>query len=408
MRKKFVFIAGIAAILIFSLLPCLPARAAAVCAKRFEVTYGQSEAREMLALINDLRKPENAWYWDSTDTQQVRPTDLQPLTYDCGLEAIAMQRAAEIALSFSHTRPNGSTCFSAFDEYGYDYYTIGENIAAGYPTGESVFVGWCETDDPYAGQGHRRNMLNGSFTSVGVGHVIYNGRHYWTQEFGAPATGAAYAVPLDAQKTVTVPFGDSHTDANGDGVCDLCGSAPLAITKQPVSVAVVPGKTVTFSVAATGTGTLRYQWYYKKPAAGSVWTSLGANFTKASFSYTMAEKYSGIQYYCKITDDNGSVNSNAATVKALPKITKQPVSAAVAPGKTVTFSVTATGAGTLRYQWYYKKPAAGSVWTSLGANFTKASFSYTMAEKYNGIQYYCKITDDNGSVNSNAAKVSTP
>lgn len=86
-----------------------------------------------------------------------------------------------MAVSYAHTRPNGEDCFSLFDsEYGY----IGENIAAGYQTAEAVFKGWQETNEKYSGQGHRRNMLNSNFKAIGIGHVYYNGYHYWVQEFG--------------------------------------------------------------------------------------------------------------------------------------------------------------------------------------------------------------------------------
>ena len=166
-----------AAILLFAALPTLHAQAASGCEKKITVTYKQSEARKMLSLINNLRKAGNAWYWNETDTAKVTPTDLQPLAYDYELEAVAMQRAAELVESFSHTRPNGESCFTAFTN---DWRALGENIAAGYPSYASVFEGWSETDDPYAGQGHRRNMLSDSFTSVGIGCVEYNGYLYWT------------------------------------------------------------------------------------------------------------------------------------------------------------------------------------------------------------------------------------
>ncbi|MCD8004833.1 MAG: CAP domain-containing protein, partial [Oscillospiraceae bacterium] len=142
----------------------------------FNVTYGQTEARTMLEMINDFRTGDDAWAWDSSDSTQVSYSGLGELTYSYELEAAAMQRAAEIALNFSHTRTDGISCFTV----GYSY---GENIAVGYPSAEAVFVGWQETDEDYSGQGHRRNML-GSYTAVGIGHVVYNGVHYWVQEFG--------------------------------------------------------------------------------------------------------------------------------------------------------------------------------------------------------------------------------
>jgi uncharacterized protein YkwD len=88
-----------------------------------------------------------------------------------------MQRAAETALSFSHTRPNGTDCFNLYSGYG----ACAENIAAGNSKASATFEQWQETNEDYDGQGHRRNMLSSNLTSIGIGHVYYNGRHYWAQ-----------------------------------------------------------------------------------------------------------------------------------------------------------------------------------------------------------------------------------
>ncbi len=152
------------------------------------VTYGQTEARSILAMINEFRTGSDAWYWNDDDETKTTCTGLSELTYDYTLEAMAMQRAAEIALSYSHTRPNGTSCSTVYDDYSYIWYARGENIAAGYTSAESVFEGWQETDDDYSGQGHRRNMLSSSFTAVGIGHVTYNGVNYWVQVFAKAGT----------------------------------------------------------------------------------------------------------------------------------------------------------------------------------------------------------------------------
>ena len=152
-----------------------------------EVDYGQTEAREMLSLINAFRTDESeAWEWKQDDSEKIIHTDLQELQYDYALEKIAMQRAAEIALSYSHTRPDGSSCWGAYGDYNAQ--GSAENIAAGYDSAKAVFTAWQETNEQYAGQGHRRNMLNGNFNAVGIGHAYYNGTHYWVQEFAKTST----------------------------------------------------------------------------------------------------------------------------------------------------------------------------------------------------------------------------
>lgn len=119
---------------------------------KVNVTYGQTEARSMFAWISAFRTSETeAWCWDESNTNKVNCQGAE-LSYDYELERIAMLRAAEIAISYAHTRPNGERCFTAYSD---GYMAMGENIAAGYESAEEVFVGWQETNEPYDGQGHR-------------------------------------------------------------------------------------------------------------------------------------------------------------------------------------------------------------------------------------------------------------
>ena len=97
---------------------------------------------------------------------------LSPVTADSSLTAAAMQRAAETAVYFSHTRPDGSRCFTAFNGNW-----VAENIAAGQADPKEVVAGWMESD------GHRKNMLGAKYTSVGVGCFNYNGINFWVQCF---------------------------------------------------------------------------------------------------------------------------------------------------------------------------------------------------------------------------------
>lgn len=171
----------------------------------FDVTYGQTEARQMLSRINDLRTGEDAWEWNSTDTEKILHTGLGELTYDYELEKVAMQRAAELVAAYSHTRPDETSCFTAYPS-AFDNMSKGENIAIG--TGnfseEQAFTGWREEDKPYSGQGHRRNMLNEGFQTVGIAHVTYNGCHYWVQEFGGSVVSDEATQANDSKTTVKV------------------------------------------------------------------------------------------------------------------------------------------------------------------------------------------------------------
>lgn len=105
---------------------------------------------------------------------------LSPLTLDPTVTKGAMIRADEIINYFSHTRPDGNSCFTALEEVGADYMTAGENIASGYVSPEDVVDGWINSE------GHRANILNEKFNKIGVGYVYSSSgiyRHYWVQMF---------------------------------------------------------------------------------------------------------------------------------------------------------------------------------------------------------------------------------
>ena len=153
---------------------------------KMDAAYQQTEARKMLDLVNGFRKSEDAWYWDSSDTEKISVEGLGDLQWDYNLEEIAMERAAEISLLFEHTRPDGTRCFTAFENgSGYTYTWEGENIAYNYSnTPQYAFDQWKEQNENYAGQGHRRNMLNTQYNAIGIAQVVYMNRHYWVMELG--------------------------------------------------------------------------------------------------------------------------------------------------------------------------------------------------------------------------------
>lgn len=79
---------------------------------------------------------------------------------------------------FSHTRPDGSDCFTAVNgEYG----MMGENIAAGQPTPEAVMIDWMNS------QGHRENILTPEYNVIGISCYLDETSEYgfhWVQMFG--------------------------------------------------------------------------------------------------------------------------------------------------------------------------------------------------------------------------------
>lgn len=100
---------------------------------------------------------------------------LSALTMTDSLTQAANVRAKEIIGTFSHTRPDGTSCFTVLAQLGISYRTAGENIAIGYATPAKVMESWMNSD------GHRANILSAKFTKVGIGYDPT--AKAWTQMF---------------------------------------------------------------------------------------------------------------------------------------------------------------------------------------------------------------------------------
>lgn len=144
------------------------------------------DVSEAYTLLNEFRRESGVWFWNEDDTTKSvfntnSANQLNTLVRDADLEKTAQIRAKEIYESFSHTRPDGSSCFTVYPDNMWAY---GENIASGQRTCKEVTEAWKETNYLYSGQGHRRNMLSDDFNCVGIAGFKYNGVIYWVQAFG--------------------------------------------------------------------------------------------------------------------------------------------------------------------------------------------------------------------------------
>jgi len=127
----------------------------------------------------------SAYYDENTANELLERTNkerakrfLPPLTLSEGLCEAAKIRSHEISIVFSHTRPDGSSCFTVLGELGYSYLGAGENIAYGQDSPEAVVKAWMNSP------GHRANIMNPGFKYLGVGcYESPSGRLYWAQMF---------------------------------------------------------------------------------------------------------------------------------------------------------------------------------------------------------------------------------
>ena len=181
-------------------------KAAEIIPVNISVKYGQTEARTIFDMINEMRtNPYDTWCWDAYDNEKIPCPNLEELKYDYDLERVAMKRAAEIALSYEHERPMGGKVWDIYNEENIKWLAAGENISVGHTTAAEANLGWREDDEPYAGQGHRRNMLSSDYNCVGIGHVYYNGVHYWVEVFAnRPEINTTEISANDSTETVSV------------------------------------------------------------------------------------------------------------------------------------------------------------------------------------------------------------
>ena len=188
MKKRFCFLITVSFVLVLLLVGVtVSGQAAPEATVEVNASFMYKEARSMLDLINEFRTGKDAYYLDKDNTTTVKVTGLKKLKYDYNLEKVAMLRALELAVHFSHTRPNGQAWSSAHS----GSYTRGENIAYGFGSAKAAFNAFREDNKNYAGQGHRRIMLESKFTRVGIGCVKVGNALYWAQEFGSGKAGGS-------------------------------------------------------------------------------------------------------------------------------------------------------------------------------------------------------------------------
>lgn len=120
-----------------------------------------SYEQEVVRLVNEIRAQNG----------------LKELKHNWELSRVARYKSQDMRDNryFSHTSPVYGSPFQMMKSFGITYRSAGENIARGQATPKAVVNAWMNSS------GHRANILNASFTEIGVGYVA-NGK-YWTQMF---------------------------------------------------------------------------------------------------------------------------------------------------------------------------------------------------------------------------------
>lgn len=170
------------------------------------------------------------------------------------------------------------------------------------------------------------------------------------------------------------------------GAVTAPAAVPPTITLQPADLALTAGQGATFTVAATGTAPLAYQWQRNGAAIA------GATGTTYSIATTVLAD-SGATFRAVVTNAAGSATSNNATLTVTASapvltITPQPVSISVAAGAQAAFTVGGTcSSGTLSIQW--QRLVASAFADIAGA--TAPTYSFTATAPDNGAQFRANL-----------------
>jgi len=186
--------------------------------------------------------------------------------------------------------------------------------------------------------------------------------------FGAIDELAVYNRALSAAEVQAI-----HA-AGSAGKCALSSNRPPSILSQPESRTVNAGSTATFTVNASGTAPLAYQWFFGIHAIGGA--------TMNALVLSNVQPANAGNYSVVVSNAYGTATSSNAVLKVLtypPTITTQPKSVTTNQGKTVSFTAAASGTAPLRYQWQFNEhPLPNQTSTTL----TLTNVQFSQAGKY--------------------------
>ena len=238
--------------------------------------------------------------------------------------------------------------------------------------------------------------------------------YQWQYSKNGGRTWANVGTTMTSARTDTLTFTAKKSYAGYYYQCVVTGEDGTTVTSEPAKLTVfsafdivsasedvtaAAGESVIFSVEATGA--VSYQWRFSKNG-GRTWTDVGATIPSArteTLTFKAKESYDGYQYQSVVTSVKGETLSSFPAKLIIAKsfaVTRQPENVTATEGESVTFAVKAVGA--VSYQWQYSKN--GVKWTNVGTTIKSAktdTLSFTARGSYNGYQYRCAVTGEDGS-----------
>jgi hypothetical protein len=195
----------------------------------------------------------------------------------------------------------------------------------------------------------------------------------------------------------------------GGGVTPPTAIVPT-ISTAPAAISVIEGQPATFSVTATGSAPLGYQWQ-RSTDGGNTWSNAPGAATAPSYSKVApALADNGALYRVVVTNSAGSVTSDSAllsvsAVPSVPVIDTQPAAATVTAGQAATFTVTATSSLPLSYQWQ-QSANSGNTWSNVDGATASSYITAVTILADNGALYRIVVTNSADSVTSDPALLS--
>jgi hypothetical protein len=235
-------------------------------------------------------------------------------------------------------------------------------------------------------------------TATGTAPLSYQWRRSNVAISGA--TSSSYTTlpttTLDSGSTFVVVVSNAAGTVTSATATVTVNAAPVvpSITTQPASQTVTAGQTATFTVAATSTAPLNYQWQRDAVAISGATSS-----TYTTPATTSSD--SGAQFTVLVSNAIGSITSNPATLTVnaaavAPSITTQPSSQTATAGQAATFTVAATGTAPLSYQWRKNGVAISGATSSIYTTSATTSSD-------SGTQFTVLVSNTVGGVTSSPA-----
>lgn len=344
------------------------------------------------ALAIGLLSAQVAW---AQDPPEIITHPESAVVCDGGAVTFTVVAIGDLPLEFQWYE-DGAPIFGA-DESDFTIDPVGFGAAADYTVIVSNAYGSVESDpatltvidtlpsiidDPQDAEVCAGAAVSFTVTADGEGPLRYQWRRNGISIFGADDSSytidpVGVGAAADYSVVVSNPCGSVES-----GIATLTVHAGASITVHPQSTAVCEDGSVTLWVVASGFGPLDYQW--RKDGA-----DLPGEESNTLVIDPVTTGDAG-DYDVVVTDDCGSVTSNAATVtvRVAPSIVTHPddVDACVGQGNPVEFEVVATGSGPLSYQWYQNG--------ALIAGATSSIYSIDEVELGDAGDYYVIVSND--------------